>query len=315
MKALIFGLLFSSTLLAGELSPRIFEVIGSYESETARNADSYMANDLSSFNILITPDSQAVVEFEEWGLEIDLDKDLEFYESTVSECEDPGCSGVSEIEGKITFKHINGKDIPFAKVTMYFYADTSEDVDCDEVDCDDLDYDDYWKEWEETYEFEFSGAFAGQLPAFKPTELNTELATNLSQCRQVTKGTFLKCASASQFKFEQEINEETLKKLSEYLYAGFNTALDKASALKLLKTQLDNVLLQAKTFTFNGEETEAYQAIKQNLVDFLLLIESVEVDSVMASINRVNSWRANANMDFLLINKATKEVTRLKLEF
>lgn len=315
MRTLICALLFSTALFAGELSPRVYEVIGSYESETARTADSYLANDLANFNVLITPDSEAIVHFEEWDLELSLDKDLFFRDSNVSECQDPGCSGVSEIEGEIFFKQIEGKDVPFAKVTMYFYADISEDVDCDEVDCDNMDYDDYWKEWEESYEFEFKGPFAGQLPAFKPAQVNAELASNLEACKELAQGTFIKCATARSFKFEQEINAETLKKLTEYLYASFPTELTKATAIEVLKTQLDNILLQAKIFTFQGEETAAYLALKQNLANFVAAIENFEADTVLASLSRVNSWRANPNLDFLLINKATKEITRLKLEF
>jgi len=93
MKTLICGLLFSTSLFAGELSPRIFEVLGNYESEAARTADEYMANDLSTFNVLITPDSESIVHFDEWDLELKVSKNLTFNEYDVTECDDPGCSG------------------------------------------------------------------------------------------------------------------------------------------------------------------------------------------------------------------------------
>lgn len=315
MKVLLCALLFSTTLFAGELSPRIFEVIGNYESETAATADSYMANELSSFNVLITPDSEAIIHFEDWDLELKLSKHLTFNEHDITECDDPGCSGVSEIDGEILFKQVDGKEIPYAKITMYFYADMSEEVDCDVVNCDDMDYSDYWREWEESYEYEFKGAFPGQLPAFRPATLNAEITANLEECKKVIKGTFIKCVNASNYKFEQEINAESLKKLNDYLGTSFKTELNKGDALQLLGTQLHNLLLQTKFYTFNGIETLEYKALETNLNKLIELVSKAEVDSILSSLSRSNGWRYNANIDFLLINKATLEVTRFKLEF
>lgn len=311
MKALFCGLLFSTSLFASELSPRVYEVLGSYDSQEARNSDSYIAHDLSSFNILITPDYRSIVHFDEWDIEMKLDKDLNFYQSDISECEDPGCSGVGEIEGKIFFKQLNGKDVPYAKVTMYFYADTSEDVDCDVVNCDDLDYDDYFKTWEETFEFNFSGSFDGQVPTFNPAPIDSELAKNLYECTSLTGGTFIRCASATSYQFKTDIDAAELKKLSDFAGVTLKQTVAKEVAVAVLRSQVQNALLQTKVYTFNSVETEAYKALEKNLNELVAIMEKTAADTVYTNMSRYSGYRHQAGVEFILVDSASRQVRLL----
>lgn len=315
MKSLFLScLLCSTTLLANELPQRIYEVLGSYESESAMNSDSYYAQDLSQFKLLVTPESEAMVHFEDWDIEIKLDKELEFYQSDISECQDPSCGGVSDIEGKISFKNIDGKEIPVATVTMHFYQDTSEDVDCDEVDCDNLEYEDYWKEWSETYEFKFTGSFDGQLPSFKPVALDSDYATVINECKELAENGFVHCVEAQQFSFVEEVNEANLIKLQDFLYTGMKISLQKATALKMIESTLVHKLLLLKTYKFDGVETEAFLSIKENAFKMLELMKNTDADNILTGHTRNYSWRDGPTLDFLFINKLEKKVTRFKMQ-
>lgn len=311
--SLLFIIL-SSTLYASELPQNIEKVLGEYESESARNSDSYEAEGFSFFQVLITPDSEAVVIFEEMGIEVFLDKNLSFYEGTVSECEDPGCSGVSDLEGQIKFKEINGKLVPYAVMTLNFYRDISEDVDCDEVDCDNMDYDDYWKEWSETFEFAFKGTFQGQVPSFNPINVSTEISTLMNECKGFQHNLLIKCFNAQAFQFKNEINQVEVEKLFKYLNTSMKTKIDKVTALEMIRSNIDNKLLILKTYYFNGEESEAFLKIKNTLNSLYKVLDAQDAAVIYTDLKQSGySWRDGLVLDFLFVDNETNKAHRFQM--
>lgn len=315
MKLLLITLMLTTTAFANELSPRISEVLGLYDSTAARQSETYMAHDLSSFKVMIDPEMKASVYFEEWDITLALDSNLNFEDETGNECDDVGCSGVDYIEGQIKFKQVEGKEVPYAVVTLNFYYDRSEDIDCDEIDCDDLDYSNYFDQWTETYEFEFQGSFEGQLPAFKPTTANSEILVNIEECKNLIRATFVKCANTQSFKFEEEVSERGIRELSDFLSVEYKTQMTKELALEVISLNIENILLQTKVFTFNGEETQAYLQVKANLEALLELTKNIDADRVIANHSGSTYWSNYSNIDFIFINSTTLEATRIKFNF
>ena len=314
MKHLILSLLiFAPTLFAGELPARIHEALGQYESATALASDTYEANDLSEFIVIITPDSQAQVIFEEYDLEIRLDSDLTFYESDVSECQDPGCSGVSDIEGSIKFIDVNGVQTPVATITMNFYADISEDVDCDEVDCDNMDYDDYWKEWSETFEYKYTGAIPSQLPTFKPVANQAEITQVQSLCNGLIRASYIQCFTAQSFEFFKEIGSSELDMLRKFISSGVNHEVSKETMLELVVSGLEHRLKLMLTFKFKGVETAEYLAAKLYVDSIVTLLTELPADAVYIDYGRSYNWSDAPKLEVLLVDQATKSTTRFKI--
>tara|TARA_R110000868_G_scaffold132380_2_gene343113 strand:- start:41554 stop:42504 length:951 start_codon:yes stop_codon:yes gene_type:complete len=314
MKFLLITLLsISSTLFASELPANIYKVLGQYDSEAALNSDTYEANDLSTFNVIITPDSKAQVYFEEYDLEIDLDNDLSFYVSDVNECQDPGCSGVSDIEGSIKLVDIDGKKTPVATITMSFYADISEDVDCDEVDCDNMDYDDYWKEWTETFEYKFVGSIAGQLPTFKPVDNSSAITEVKDLCKNLDRYSYVQCFNADSFEFFGAISEVELNKLREFMHSGVKHEVTKTEMLALVSGGLEHKLQLALTFKYKGVETPEYLAAKEYVTSLTQLLSDMPADAIYIDYGRSYNWSEAPKLEVLIVDQATQSATRFKI--
>lgn len=314
MKSLFFAILFTSFAVSAQMIPgNVLNALGRYESSSIQNSDYYGADELATFEVSITPSLQAIVYFPEWDLEIELGNNLSFGQSDINECEDPGCSGLAELEGKISFKSVNGVETPFAKVTMYFYADISEDIDCDEVDCDNLSHDDTWKEWEETYEFEFMGTFPDQLPAFKPVTTTTELATNLEDCNKLVLKKFVRCARAQQYEFVKEFNEENLSKLKKHLGVYYSQQIGKETLLALVESHYNNQLLQAKIFATQGQNSNELEQAHKNINQLMRFLASIDNDSILTNITNRTTYHYEGTMSFFIVSKATNQVILLSV--
>ena len=307
-------MIITSAVHASQLPLNIGPALGEYESESARNSDSYEAEGFSFFQVMITPDSEAVVIFEEMGIEVFLDKDLSFYEGTVSECEDPGCSGVSDLDGQIKFKEIDGKLTPYAVVTLNFYRDISEDVDCDEVDCDNMDYDDYWKEWSETFEFIFKGTFQGQIPSFNPINVSSDITTLINECKGFQQNLIIKCFNAQAFQFKSEVTQVEIEKLFQYLNTSMKNKIEKEAALEMVRSNIDTKLLLLKNYYFNGEEEEDFLKIKSTLNNFYKVLEAQNALVIYTALASSGySWRDGLLLDFLFVDSETNQVHRFQI--
>ena len=314
MKSFIISFfILSTSAFAGTLPTKIYDALGNYDSKHAQHSDSYVANELSNFNVIITPGGEAIVHFEEWDLEIELDKNMSFTMSDVTECDDQGCSGVSDIYGEITFKKINGKLVPHALITMSFYRDLSDDVDCDVVDCDHMDYEDYWKEWDEAFEYKYFGAIPGQMPAFKPAKISTRAQEIMTKCNKLTSSRDFKCTEMQKFVFDNEITPKGVEDLINFLDGNHKIEMTKETAIKLVKMHFENELFLLKTFTFKGEKTEAYTEIENNFKVTLSMIARTGATLVLAQ-NQENRWSRDRTLDFLFVNKKLNKVIRYKIK-
>lgn len=309
---LLVILLMTSTQAFAELPDRIMELVGNYHSEKAHASDEYLESDHADFEIIINPNHDAIVHFPEWDHEFELEKDLTFGDSDVTECDDVGCSGVSEIIGEIKFVTVNGKEVPQAKVTLYFYADIIEDIDCDVVNCDDMDYEDFYKEWDKTFTYTFKGSNGSQLPTFKPVNVSKRWLNNMGACLKLVKQNSIKCSKISQYNFNKEIDLEEVKKLNQFLGTSFKKMVSKKEAVALMESHFTHELLLAKTFDYQDDQ-EQFKKIKANFDQLINMMKYSRGDMIFMSLGYGSSWGAADRIEFLFVNEKLKTIKKFQL--